>query len=100
MNPLEGKRSQDASVLESIPAWPPPGIWWITRDASLDGTLDDCVDVWTAPPLRFTIQGFTGGYWLGAEWDLSTRWSRYTVESMRRWLGVVPDTDRECIRVG
>jgi hypothetical protein len=104
---LERKRACDAGAANAKPSWPPPGIWWVTRDSSpvLDGGLDDCVDVWIAAPTRL-LDGSPRGsaYWMSGRdldaWDLSTRWGRYTAASMRAWLGVIPDTDLECIRVG
>jgi hypothetical protein len=87
-----------------------PGTYWLTRDRDpITGEPDDAVDVWTGAPQRdeeiieslfrgrkhihtvtwfFTVADPTGEY-LG----------RFPVANVRKVLGTVPDTDRECIRV-
>jgi hypothetical protein len=101
---LAAKRGCDhgAHEVTTRATWPPPSPYWITRDSSPGGVgLDDCVDVWLSPPARI-VDPIAGAFWMSVPsgWDLSTRFGRYTVTSMRTWLGTVADTSLECIRVG
>jgi hypothetical protein len=82
------------------PAWPPPAPYWLTRDGDVEDGEPMDVEVWTSIPVRLTNLGVAGAYWMSkAEWDISSRWGRYSWQSIARWVGVVPDDDRMIIRV-
>lgn len=68
---------------------------YVTRD-SLDGVLDDECDIWIKPPSPMGKSGDT--VWLSEHFALRDELLGHLhVEDVRSWLGVVPETDRECI---
>jgi hypothetical protein len=70
--------------------------YWVTRDSDVTGELVGACDVWRERPQR--LSGGDGWIWLSAEWSLETRVGTASLETVRKRLGTVPDTDRECIR--
>jgi hypothetical protein len=84
-------------VKDQVVPKPPEVVVWITRDSDIDGALDEAVDVWSAPPVRFDLD--RGAFWVSAEWDISTRIGRWTLARCWRYCHTAPDDDRQVIRV-
>jgi hypothetical protein len=96
-------RDPKASVaVVQKPCDPGAPTFWITRDSEPDGSLSDYCDLWVVKPsrLRYDADG-PGGFWMGCEgeWSLVGHYETVSVEVVRTWFHVVPDTSRECIRV-
>lgn len=70
------------------------GPWWVTRDSDKWGRALDVVDVWVALPSR--VPAGNGFLWIGAFHG------RYRMDDpvLLKWCRSLPDTDRECVRVG
>lgn len=83
----------------------PPGTYWITRDGDLDGMPGDSCDIWTERPTRYVCElnefGIHSAFWLMDDFDLSCRVGdrSHKLASVQRYFGVVPDDDRQCIKV-
>lgn len=84
-----------------------PMTYWLTRDSDVDGKLDDAIDVWLMRPTRHALPGGLGAVWLcddimvpTADGDVPARYGTWTKDQALRACYVLPDTDRECIRVG
>lgn len=81
-----------------------PAVFWMTRDEDIEGVLSDTVDVWLELPERQRLSGSERGcMWIGhgttgienryAQWSLAVARSNNT-------SGALPETSRECVRVG
>lgn len=71
---------------------------WLTRD-SFDGQLESKVDVWTSPPTRDRIVVGVTEWWdmnSGTEFLLE----RLTIAQAKAKYRTIPETDRECVRIG
>lgn len=65
---------------------------WVTRDLCYNGVLSGFCDVWFGKPKRDDF----GVWWLPSEDGFFLVLS---IAEVREWIRVVPETDRECIRV-
>ena len=77
----------------------PPGVvYFIARDTTVDGALQDWVSVWTQRPVRVACGG--GHYWRSATGEGLDGYVEplWLVEAWQRF-GIVPDTDLELVRV-
>lgn len=83
---------------ETKPEW--PEIYWLTRDQDGDGVLSFMVDVWVERPTRMALPG--GGWmWLGeGTTGLEARLGSWKTGDKVRPPGTLPETERECVRVG
>jgi len=84
-----------------------PMTYWLTRDSDVEGVLDDTIDVWLMRPTRHVLPGGLGAVWLcddimvaSADGDVPARFGTWTKDQTLRAVRVLPDTDRECLRVG
>lgn len=77
------------------------GPYWITRNRTM-GVLEDTVEVWlTKPDLRRFDDGDV--MWLPNLQSMDSEvsyFAEWTLDQCRRRCLVVPETERECIRVG
>lgn len=72
---------------------------WYTRDSGPNRVLSHKVDEWSERPVRHS-DGNGGYFWLGPEGSgISHRTRTMMVNVARAEIGVVPDTDIECIVV-
>lgn len=74
--------------------------YWLTRDEDAEGVLSEQVEVWMERPARWPLSG--GGWtWLGADdTGLLHRYSVCDVAYIMKECRVVPETSRECIKIG
>lgn len=76
------------------------GVVWLTRD-SYEGVPETHVDVWTAPPVR--RDDYAGDFieWLDeSDEGIAFHLDALTVAEAKLRFRTVPDTDRECVRIG
>lgn len=74
--------------------------YWITRDSNDEGELSIQVDVWNAPPELHRLPG-GGSMWLGRDdMGVETRTGIWSLDETLKACRVLPDTYRECIKVG
>jgi len=79
----------------------PKGSYWVTRNTT-DGVLANTVEIWVARPERMR---FDDGdvMWMGSlsKIDEESAWyDEWTLARCLKECRVLPDTDREVIRVG
>jgi hypothetical protein len=75
--------------------------YWITRDRDpVTGELDDMVDIWTKHPPREAVWQ-AGVVWCFPDPDDTVDFhvGRALATRVKVELGVIPETDLECIRV-
>lgn len=97
MTTKRSKKERIKSVNDARPDAPTPArtedaTYWVTRDR-IAGELVSYVGVWLARPQRLIVDGDIR--WVGqvyCSWTLA--------EAGRHMRAAVPDTDRECVRVG
>lgn len=81
-----------------------PDVYWCTRDESPDGVLSEMVDVWIVAPHREHLEGSApdvGFIWNGPnDTGKQHRYAQWSLTTTRANCYVVPDTSRECVRVG
>jgi hypothetical protein len=84
-----------------------PMVYWVTRDSDAEGNLDPDIDVWLSQPRRSTLPGGLGAVWIcddimvpSADGDVPARYATWTKDQCMRACNVIPETDRECVRVG
>lgn len=76
-----------------------PGTYWITRDSSPEGVLEPICDIWDTPPIRIKFDSSNNHCWITDVDSTINLVVRTSLEYVRKRFGVVPDTDRECLRV-
>ncbi len=70
--------------------------YWMTRNSS-QGLISSIVDVWTKRPDRT----YSDGEVVWINYMEGAYWGRWTLDQAYAQVrGGVPDTDRECLRVG
>lgn len=77
---------------------------WLTRDRR-EGELLDMVEVWAVPPIRHRsddgdVLWLPPDCYLLGEIRGETHVTDLTLDEARDFAGTIPETDRECIRVG
>lgn len=77
--------------------------YWLTRDCDQDGNVSQVVDVWIVQPHRRNLPGDVGCIWLDdSVTGLEGRYTQWSLAAAAATTPsrVIPDNDRECIRVG
>ena len=69
--------------------------YFVSRN-SLDGVLAEKCDLWGISPLR--SKSTHRVTWLGTSVEDPGHIGEYTLDVIRGWFGVIPDSDRELIR--
>jgi hypothetical protein len=80
-------------------------VYWVTRDSDVHGNLSEWVTVWLKRPTLIRVGNGVGWYHADGTVDSATgpariRFAQWTLDQCYRACNVIPDTDRECIRVG
>lgn len=78
---------------------------YATRDAEIDGTVGDVIDLWCAHPRWCSNRdddtpNAKGGCWINPDEVAYEQCylGPHTVEAVRKRFGTIPDTDHECVK--
>lgn len=81
----------------------PGPVFWLTRD-SFAGQLEDHIDVWESAPIRRVFAaddyGAVGIEWLDCGAGMGLHVESLTLAEATLRFRTLPETDRECVRIG
>lgn len=74
--------------------------YWCTRDADASGVLAEMIDVWLVRPSRLSAENGSVVWADGSLTGIESRYAQWTEATTYQNCRVMPETSRECIRVG